>query len=104
MRARAGDKEAFDVLHSRLYAELGSIARRQLLDQRRRETLDTTALVHEAYTRLLDETVPGESRAQFLAIAARAMRRIIVDYARERGAVKRGGGKPNVTYRRKALA
>lgn len=96
-RARAGDKDAFDVLYSRLYVELGAIARRQLVGQRRRETLDTTALVHEAYARMLDETVPGESRAHFLAIAARAMRRIIVDYARERGAEKRGGGKPNIT-------
>jgi RNA polymerase sigma-70 factor, ECF subfamily len=96
-QARAGDKEAFDSLFSRLYAELRAIAHRRLAGQRHRDTLDTGALVHEAYARLVDESVSAESRAHFLAIAARAMRRVIVDYARERTARKRGGGRANVT-------
>lgn len=96
-QARAGDKQALDSLFSRLYTELRSIAHRQLAGQRHRDTLDTTALVHETYARLVDEEVPAVSRAQFLGIAARAMRRVIVDYARERQAQKRGGGSANVT-------
>ncbi len=95
--ARAGNRDAFDVLYTRLYEELLPLARRQLLGQRRRETLDTTSLVHEVYARMLGETLPAESRAHFLAIAARAMRRVIVDAARARDAQKRGGGIPPVT-------
>lgn len=90
--ARAGDKNAFDGLYARLYGELRPLARRQLFGQRRRQTLDTTALLHETYARMVGETLPAESRAHFLAIAARAMRRVIVDYARAREAQKRGGG------------
>lgn len=97
-RAHAGDRDAFDLLYSRLYEDLLGIARHQRRKGGPRETLDTTSLVHEAYRRLVDETgVAWECRAHFLAIAARTMRRVIVDYARERGAVKRGGGKPHVT-------
>jgi RNA polymerase sigma factor (TIGR02999 family) len=95
--ARAGDKAAFDALYSRLYAELRSIAHRQLAGQRRRETLDTTALVHEAYARLVEDSPRADTRAHFLAIAARAMRHVIVDYARERSAQKRGGGRSDIT-------
>jgi RNA polymerase sigma factor (TIGR02999 family) len=90
--ARAGDKDAFDLLYTRLYRELRPIARRQLLGQRRSATLDTTTLIHETYARLLEESLPAQSRAHFLAIAARAMRRVIVDGARAAGAQKRGGG------------
>jgi RNA polymerase sigma-70 factor, ECF subfamily len=95
--ARAGDKDAFDVLYSRVYAELRPVARRQLAGQRRSATLDTTTLIHETYARLLEESLPAESRAHFLAIAARAMRRVIVDGARATGAQKRGGGRRPVT-------
>jgi RNA polymerase sigma factor (TIGR02999 family) len=103
-QVRTGDKEAFDSLFARLYTELRSIARRQLVGQRHRHTLDTSALVHEVYTRLVEESLPAESRAHFLAIAVRAMRRVIVDYARERGAQKRGAGRANVTLPPDALA
>ena len=97
-RARSGDRAAFDALYERLYDDLLSAARGQLRRAGSGDTLDTTALVHEAYVRLVDEkSVPWDCRAHFLAIAARAMRRAIVDYARERGALKRGGGTPHVT-------
>ena len=97
-RAHAGDRGAFDLLYSRLYEDLLEVARRQRRKHRSRETLCTTSLVHEAYRRLADETrVSWECRAHFLAIASRTMRRVIVDYARERGALKRGGGRLHVT-------
>lgn len=98
MRSRGGDRQAFDVLYTRLYEDLLAVARGQLRRYRRGQTLDTTALVHEAYVRLVDEkSVPWACRSHFLAIAAKAMRRAIVDYMRERGAQKRGGNRPHVT-------
>lgn len=97
-RSRAGDRTAFDTLYARLYEDLHSAARGQLHRHPSGGTLDTTALVHEAYVRLLDEqSVPWESRAHFLAVAARAMRRVIIDDARRRTAQKRGGDAPHVT-------
>jgi RNA polymerase sigma factor (TIGR02999 family) len=97
-RSHSGDKGAFDALFDRLYEDLSGAARGQLGLYGRDRTLDTTALVHEAYVRLVDEhSVPWECRAHFLAIAARAMRRAVVDYVRERTALKRGGGAPHVT-------
>ncbi len=95
--ARAGDKDAFDALYARMYRELRPIARRQLLGHRRPATLDTTVLVHETYARMIGETLPAEDRAHFLAIAAHAMRRVIVDAVRATGARKRGGGMRPVT-------
>lgn len=97
-RAHAGDREAFDALYARLYDTLRDIARRQRRKHGSPDTLDTLAVVHEAWCRLVDETaVTYEHRAHFLGIAARTMRRVIVDYARERGALKRGGGARHVT-------
>jgi RNA polymerase sigma factor (TIGR02999 family) len=97
-RSRAGDRTAFDALYARLYEDLHSAARGQLRGHRSGDTLDTTALVHEAYVRLLGEqSVQWESRAHFLAVAARAMRRVIIDAARQRTAQKRGGRSPHVT-------
>lgn len=58
--ARAGEKDAFDLLYARLYGELRPIARRQLFGQRRSGTLDTTALLHETYARMIDETLPAD--------------------------------------------
>lgn len=102
-RSRGGDRSAFDLLYTRLYDDLRQAARGQL----RRyggDTLDTSALVHEAYVRLVDETsVPWECRSHFLAIAARAMRRAMVDYVRERTALKRGGGSLHVTLSHDAI-
>jgi RNA polymerase sigma factor (TIGR02999 family) len=81
-----------------VYARLRRIAHGQLARRGRGQTLDTTSLVHEAYMDLVEETgVAWQDRSHFFAICARAMRRILVDYARERTAQKRGGGKPHVT-------
>ena len=89
----AGEAEAFDRLVPLVYARLHEIARGQLRRQSSGQTLDTTALVHEAYLQLVDETgVSWQDRSHFYAITARAMRRIIVDHVRQRLALKRGGG------------
>ena len=89
----AGDRAALDRLFPIVYGELRRIAHRQLQQERTAHTLSTTALVHEAYLKLarLDH-LQWKNRAQFFAIAARAMRRILVDYALARSADKRGGG------------
>jgi RNA polymerase sigma factor (TIGR02999 family) len=92
LAARAGDREAFDNLYSRLYDELRAIAHKRLSRNRHGETLNTAALVHEAYLKLVDQTrVDLSDRAHFLALASRAMRFIIVDHARARAAKKRSG-------------
>lgn len=76
-----------------LYDELHAMAHRHLARERRHHTLQTTALLHEAYLRLVDHTkVTGRGRAYFFAAAAQAMRQVLVDYARKRKAAKRGGG------------
>ena len=93
-RWRSGDESALDALLPLVYDELRRIARRYLSDERGGHTLQATALVHEAYLRLVDQSPLGiESRTQFFGIAARLMRQILVDHARSRRASKRGGGK-----------
>jgi len=90
--ARAGDSRAFDQLFALLYDELRHAAHMRLARQRAGETLNTTALVHEAYLRLVDQTrARWEDRAHFLALASRAMRFVLVDHVRSRTAQKRGG-------------
>jgi RNA polymerase sigma factor (TIGR02999 family) len=90
--SRGGNREALDRLFSLLYDELRRVAHRQLLSQQRDATLNTTALIHEAYLRMVDQhQADFEDRAHFFAYAARTMRAIIVDYARRRCADKRGG-------------
>ena len=80
-----------------IYDELREMAHRQLARERPGHTLHTTALVHEAYLRLVDQTqVTARGRAYFFGAAARAMRRILVEHARKRNADKRGGGRPAV--------
>ena len=87
-----GDDSALAQLVPRVYDELRRIAHHHLRTERPGRTLQTTALVHEAYLRLVDtRRVRWESRAHFLSVAAQAMRRILVDAARARGARKRGG-------------
>ena len=89
---RSGQTEAPDQLFSLVYDELSRIAHRQLGHERAGHTLDTTALVHEAYMRLVDQThVQWADRSHFLAVATLAMRRILVDYARRSRSEKRGG-------------
>jgi RNA polymerase sigma factor (TIGR02999 family) len=88
----AGDPGALERLTDCVYQELRLIARRYLRDERACPTLQTTALVNEAYLRLVDaRNIQWMHRAQFFAIAAQMMRRILVDAARARGSQKRGG-------------
>ena len=87
-----GDEHALDQLLPLIYDECRRIAARQLRRERADHTLDPTALVHELYLRLVDQRrASWENRAQFYGIAARLMRRILVDYARSHHAQKRGG-------------
>jgi len=86
------DQKALDELVPVLYSELRRLASSYLHRERRDHTLQTTALVHEAYLRLLNQrSVRWENKKQFLGIAAQLMRRILVDYGRRRQALKRGG-------------
>jgi len=88
----SGDQAALARLVERVYPELRLMARRYMKNERQAATLQTTALVHEVYLRLVDVTrVESHERAQFFAMAAQMMRRILVDAARARGARKRGG-------------
>ena len=90
--AHPADPASLDRLLPLLYGELRQMAHRQLARERRGHTLRTTALVHEAYLRLVDQTkVTQRGRAYFFGAAARAMRQVLVDYARKRKAEKRGG-------------
>jgi RNA polymerase sigma factor (TIGR02999 family) len=90
---RSGNEQALDRLMPAVYGALRAIASRHLARERQDGTLATTALVHEAYVRLIDQhDVDWQNRAHFFAIAARVMRRIVVDEARRRRRVKRGSG------------
>lgn len=98
--ARDGDRAALDRVLSTLYQELHGMARRQLAGQQHGHTLDATALVHEAYLKLAGRgngSAQFDDRAHFFAYAASAMRSVIVDYARQRLAQKRGGDLHRVT-------
>lgn len=91
MRWKAGDQGALEALVPLVYKELRDIARRHLQRERPGHTLQSAALVHEAYLRLIDQRpFDTENRAHFLAVASRLMRQILVDYARSHGAAKRG--------------
>ena len=88
-----GDQAALDQLADRVYDELRRIAGRYMRNERAGNTLQATALVNEVYLRLVDvKNVDWQQRAQFFAICAQIMRRILVDRARARGSHKRGGG------------
>ena len=92
-RLTTGDDQVLDRLFSHLYAELRGIAHNRLRAESAGHTLNTTALVHEAYLKLVDQSrVEWRGRAHFLAVASMAMRRILVDYARKHRAAKRSGG------------
>lgn len=89
---RAGNKEAVNELLPLVYDEMSNIAHQKLRFERNGHTLDTTALVHEAYFKLIDhDKVEWQSRTHFLAVAAMAMKRILINYAERRNAIKRGG-------------
>jgi RNA polymerase sigma factor (TIGR02999 family) len=90
---RAGDQQAFDRLLPIVYEELRRLASHYMRAERADHLLQTTALVHEAYLRLIDQREGSyETRSHFLAVAAQVMRHVLVDYARARCRAKRGGG------------
>ncbi|HEY7501765.1 MAG TPA: sigma-70 family RNA polymerase sigma factor [Vicinamibacterales bacterium] len=90
---REGDRHAIDLVFNLVYAELHTAARRQLAKARPGQTLNTTMLVHEAYLKLVDSAqVNWADRGHFFAVASKAMRQIIIDYARWASRKKRGGG------------
>jgi RNA polymerase sigma factor (TIGR02999 family) len=91
-RWNEGDREALDQIVELLYDELRAIARRHLTRERDNHTLTTTALVHEAYVKLSERTGSGwQGRPQFLALASKVMRHLLIDHARRRNASRRGG-------------
>ena len=93
LEMRGGDPQAMDRLFPLVYEELRHLAHAQLRRERPGHTLGTTGLVHETYVRLVDQTrVEWRDRGHFLVVAAWAMRRILVDYARRNRAARRGGG------------
>jgi RNA polymerase sigma factor (TIGR02999 family) len=97
LQARAGDRAAMERLVSLVYGELHAMAHRKLSFERTGHTLQTTALVHEAYLKLVDQRrVDWQNRSHFFAVAALAMRRILVNHAEARRAAKRGGGAERV--------
>jgi RNA polymerase sigma factor (TIGR02999 family) len=96
-RMRQGDKDALKGIIDALYSELHGIAVRQMRRESPRHTLQATALVNEAYLRLLDGPDQVNDRHHFLALAATTMRRALVDYARQKRANKRGGHMARVT-------
>jgi len=94
-----GDKSALDQLMPLVYRELHRLARSRFAGENAGHTLQTTALVNEAYVRLVkQEGAQWQNRAHFFAIAAQMMRRILVDYARSRRQAKRGGGSPKISF------
>jgi RNA polymerase sigma factor (TIGR02999 family) len=102
---RNGDQTALDRLLPLVYDELHRIAARYMRGERRRNTLQTTALVNEAYMRLADyKRMQWQDRAHFFAVAAQAMRRILIDFARARQNLKRGGDAERVSFDEGILA
>ena len=96
-RVAAGDRQSTDRLLDAVYDQLRKIAQQRMKDERPGHTLQATALVHEAYLRLLRDRKPDwSSRAQFYVAAAQAMQRILVEHARKKKRLKRGGDRPPV--------
>jgi RNA polymerase sigma factor (TIGR02999 family) len=94
-----GEQEAFDRLLPLVHGELRRLAHRQMAGERTDHTLQTTALINEAYLRLVDlDRVRWQDRSHFLAMSARVMRRILVDHARSRQYLKRRGGAATVEF------
>jgi RNA polymerase sigma factor (TIGR02999 family) len=101
---RSGDESAHDKLIPLVQPVLQQLARRYMSKERPGHTLQTTVLVHDAYLQLADQATEWKNRAHFFAIAAQQMRRIMVDHARQRQALKRGGGAMKVTLDESAHA
>jgi RNA polymerase sigma factor (TIGR02999 family) len=105
LQVREGNPDAMDRLFQAVYQELRGIASHQLRNERPGHTLGTTGLVHETYLKLADQTrVQWQDRAHFYRVAAGAMRRILVDYARRHRAQRRGGDLHRVTLDEEATA
>ncbi len=95
-----GNQAAFDRLIDRVYDDLRRIAHARLRDEREGHTLNTTAVVHECYLRMVNQaTATWRDRAHFFAVASRAIRHILIDYARQARAQKRGGGAVHLPLR-----
>ena len=99
-----GDREAGERLMPLVYRELRRQAARYLRRERRDHTLPATALVHEAFLRLVGDQAPWANRGHFFGVAARVMRQVLVDHARRHGAAKRGGGWARVSLEGQAAA
>ncbi len=99
MRWREGDRAALDEMMPLVHEELRRLAHHYMRRQRQDHTLQTSALINEAYLRLIDhKNMRWQNRAHFFAVSAQAMRRILVDHARARGYDKRGGGAQKVAF------
>lgn len=93
-----GNRAALDQLMPLVYQELKKLASHHLKSERAGHTLEPTALIHEAYLRMIEQDMPQwQSRAHFYGVAARLMRQILVDHARTRSAAKRGAGQPRLS-------
>jgi RNA polymerase sigma factor (TIGR02999 family) len=101
--SRRGDAAACSQAFEAAYLELRHLARRQLRRLRPGQTLTTTSLVHEAFLKLVRSPVEPLDRNHFLALASRAMRQILVDYARERASLKRGGDRRRTTFEAESI-
>ena len=100
-----GNRTVVDALLPHVYEELRALARRHLRRERAGHTLNTTALVHEAYLKLVrQDHVDWQNRAHFYGVAALAMRRLLINYAKQRRAEKRGGGDPLATFEEGSVA
>jgi len=99
------DDEVVDALFDRVYDELHDLAHRQLQRLKPGQTLNTTALVHEAYLKLVDQSeAEWEDRTHFFAVSATAMRHVIINYARKQSAQKRGGEVTHVEFNERIMA
>ena len=100
---RAGDQSALDELTPVIYDQLRRLAGRYMHSEQSGHTLQATALVSEAYLRLAGAEVPWQDRAHFLAVAARVMRRILIDHAKAKRSQKRGGDRDRITLEESAV-
>ncbi len=103
-RADAGDREAYDRIFGVVYDELRAVAAGHLRRERAEHTLQPTALVHELFLKMAGGRMTARDRGHFVGLAARAMRQILVDHARRKGAVKRGGDVVHTTLGGEALS
>lgn len=104
-RAANGEQGAEDQLWERVYPDLKRLAHRELRRGRPGDTLQTTALVHEAYLELIDQSEAGwNDRVHFFATAAKIMRHVLINHARRRKRLKRGGGQPDLPLDKQEIA